>query len=1225
MSGKARRKLISYFIVFVLIGTMLTGNIGLPVVRAAEAGEGSEIPVAEEDSEEKGTAKESEEASEEESTAEESEEASEEESTAEESEEVSEEESTAEESEEVSEEESTVEESEEASEEESTAEESEEASEEESISEVSAGEEVSEELIAEQEVGATGVVTETDADIRVIPDKYNTGCNEEVVYFPMDTENPMMIGDVLIIPSGGGSTFVLDFGYRNKEITGTVYIENYDFTDAIFRSYHEDLCDREIKVVFNNCKFTNVLTGRAECNISYEYNNCSFDSFSGSNAVFNRCQFGHTYKDGIVPFVDVEVNDCFFTDFTGMVTDSGAHIDGTQLYGIEGIDVSRVYYNNCRFEMPALALEGTTAYVNACIMLQLEYSSGNNIQFNDCRVNGGGYTVYAESKFENLTFENVKFDGLTFGDANKFGIFYPKINENIEFRDIGRTDSLYIGSVWNDEKGMHLSVTNDTKEERILVVQTDKGIYEYTIPACYTAGQFTNTMLYEEFPFDLDIVIPADCTYAVCYDNTTEGFGKQIRFVNESGKQVILSPEMKERVEGKRGSDILQSGMCGKDISFTLTYDGVLTLSGTGASDNFHSQKFPEWVANKGLIKEIIVEEGVTGLGNMIFRDCMSVEKISLPESLLTIGGYAFAGCVGLEEFAFPKNIQTIGASILSGTVLSRVTYDGYDEDWDWVEVGSGNDNWLDKLEVARVGLRVRLAERDASYVYTGSAIEPDIVVFNNKERLVKGVDYTVKYVNNVKASTEKKPAKIIVTGKGNLTGSNSATFQILPKDINDSDVVAGSVVVVKASKAKPVLTYNNRTLGTADYTIAEPNKKYTEDGTVMVTGKGNFTGTREIAVKVTEKKAAKKFSVIVQKEVMVYNGKSQKPLITVKDKTTNEVLKEKKDYSVVYAGNTVNAGTVKFTVVGLGAYSGAVNKTYQIKPLAVKDASMVVSGINEKGYDYTPKGATVEKDLKITYNGAKLVYGTDYKITYSNNKKLSTAKNPAKYTVSFMGNYKGSTPLKGTFMVKALALTNTLKGLEIVVGDKIYTGKPGTYVSKPIVTVQGVQLKASEYKVTYYKDAKLTEQITSKNKLSLEDGTEYVTVYMKIVGKGNYATSDDKYAKAEYRVCQKPAYDLAKARVTLWQNDKKITKAEYTGLAIEPTVKVEVKNGKVWEEVPAEQYRVYYTNNINKGTATVTVTAQGESYAGSKAVKFKIVAQNIKSLKDLLKDLFGL
>lgn len=1083
-----------------------------------------------------------------------------------------------------------------------------------------------ENTLVSENAGGLNRIEQTAEDICVIPDKYNTGCDENLILFEMDTVNEMKIGDILIIPSGEGSTFVLDFGRRNQEISGTVYIENYDFSKAIFRSYHEDMCDREIKVVFNNCRFGNILTGRAEGNISYEYNNCSFENFSGSNAVFNRCHFGGTYKDGIVPFVDVTVNDCFFSDFTGVVTDAGAHIDGTQIYGIEGIDVSRVFYNNCRFEIPPLKLEGSAASVNACIMLQLEYSNANNVCFKDCRVNGGGYTVYAEAKYDNYTFENVVFDGISFGGAYAFGLIYPKVNEDIVFKNISETDSLYIGSVSKDEDGTHFSVTNDTTQERVLVIQTDKGIYEYTIPACYQKSEFTDTMLYKEFPFDLDIVIPDDCSYAVCFDNTRAGFGKQIRFVNWGDSEVFLSEEMAQLVaSGGTDNNPILSGSCGKEITYTLLADGVLRLSGSGKTDDYHSAKYPEWSDYKSYIKEIIVEDGITGLGNNIFRDCKSLKQITLPKNLLTIGSYAFSGCVGLESFEFPSGITQIGAYALQGTVLNRVTYAGEDIDWDWVIVGDGNENWLNKLEVKREGLRVHLVLRDAEFVYTGSAIEPDIIVYNNKERLVKGVDYTVKYSNNTKASTAKKPARITVTGKGNLSGSNTATFMIQPKDISDEDVNSGSIVIVKGSKAKPVLTYCNRTLGTADYTITDAGKKYTEDGSVLITGKGNYTGMREIPVKVIEKKAAKKFSVTVGKEVLIYNGKSQKPAITVKDATTGTSLREKTDYNIIFANNTINAGTIKFTVVGIGNYSGVVHKSYKIKPLALKAGSILVSGIDEKGYAYVPGGVKISSGLKVTWEGKRLAEGVDYKISYSNNKKVSTTKTPAKYTISFMGNYKGSTSLKGSFQIHPAALSDRISGLEVVVGDKIYTGKSGTYVSTPIVSIQGVQLKTSDYKVTYYKDSKLTDQITSKNKLILPAGQSYVTVYVKLVGKGNYAPINNEYVKAEYQVCKKPAYDLSKARVTLWQADQKITQAEYTGCAIEPAVKVEVKKGKIWEEVPQQHYKVYYSNNIGKGTATVVISANTEEYAGSKTVKFKIAAKNIKSIKDLLKDLFGL
>lgn len=527
-----------------------------------------------------------------------------------------------------------------------------------------------------------------------------------------------------------------------------------------------------------------------------------------------------------------------------------------------------------------------------------------------------------------------------------------------------------------------------------------------------------------------------------------------------------------------------------------------------------------------------------------------------------------------------------------------------------------------DKKPVNSEGLKVVLANPGEDYVYTGSAIKPAIIVTNNGEELTVGEDYTVKYSNNVKASTEKRAATITVKGKGNLTGSNSTTFKILPKNIADSDVIEGAVVVVKGSKAKPILTHNSKLLGTKDL-VWEAAVKYNEDSIMPVYGKGNYTGMRIVSVKVVDKSELKKFTVTVGKEKLTYNGKEQKPTITVAEKGTGTVLTENVDYRIVYSGSRVNAGTVKFTVIGLGLYSGTVSKSYKIAPLAVKDDSIKVTGVDTDGYKFKAKGVTIGGDLTVTYKDKVLRQGKDYKISYSGNKKVGTAK----YTVTFLGNYKGSTPVKGgTFKINPAPLSDDLDGLKIVAGDKVYSGKPNVYKSIPLVSVDGVLLKKSDYTVTYYKDAQMKDEITGKNKVALEDGQDSVTVYVKLVGKGNYVASNGAYATATYEVCKKPANDLSKARVTFVDaSGNKLTKAEYTGNEIEPAVKVEIKNGKTWTEVPADKYEVTYFNNVNKGTASVVVTATGEDYAGSKTAKFKIVAKNLKSLSDLLKDLFGL
>ena len=320
------------------------------------------------------------------------------------------------------------------------------------------------------------------------------------------------------------------------------------------------------------------------------------------------------------------------------------------------------------------------------------------------------------------------------------------------------------------------------------------------------------------------------------------------------------------------------------------------------------------------------------------------------------------------------------------------------------------------------------------------------------------------------------------------------------------------------------------------------------------------------------------------------------------------------------------DAGKIKFTIVGLGNYTGTVNKTYVIKPLAARAEEINVSGVSEKGYEYSPAGVTLDNVIKVDHNGSKLKLGIDYKISYSNHKKVSTDKSRAKYTVKFIGNYKGTKSVSGSYKINTAPLYWSLSELQIVLPDTVYKGKPGVYATKPMISVGGVLLKSSDYTVSCYKDSKRTDQITSKNKLTLEDGQDYATVYVKIVGKGKYApTSDRQYLTGTYKVCRAPSYDLSKARVTFWDGDKKITKAEYTGNAITPIVKVEVKSGKTWKEVPADQYTVHYFSNKNKGTAQVCITATGTEYAGSKTAKFKIVSKNIKSIKDLLTELFGL
>ncbi len=633
-----------------------------------------------------------------------------------------------------------------------------------------------------------------------------------------------------------------------------------------------------------------------------------------------------------------------------------------------------------------------------------------------------------------------------------------------------------------------------------------------------------------------------------------------------------------------------------------------------------------------GKTYDLCIEGGANGY-NCYFGN-EPVQNYTIDSGLKTIDSeYIYVGMIAVRnvDVTYSNIYLEVDGQVLVGTKPEKPgtddgkdeqpgTDDGKDEepgtgDGKDEEPGQPGENPEDE-PVNTEGLKVCLEDPNEIHVYSGGAIKPAIIVTNNGEDLIEGIDYSVKYTNNVNASVnetnEKKKPLITVTAKGNLTGSTSTTFEILPRSLEDDEVVVGSIVVAEGSKATPVLLYCGKKLTTKDYTVEDAQKKYTEDDVMEVTGKGNFTDSIEIPVSVVSKKELKKFAVSVDTKVkLTYDGTVQIPDIKVYDKSNKSYELEEDEYTIVFSTSNINAGVVKFTVIGMGEYTGTVSKSYRIRSLMLKSGiEYEEDGIDKNGYTYNKAGVTINDDIVVKHGETVLVEGKDYKVTYSNNKKVSKEKSPAKFTIKFMGNYNGSKSLKGTFMINSAKLSNDTEGLKIVVPNKVYSGKPGTYVSKPYVSIDGVSLKNSDYKVTYYMDAELTNQIKGKNKLSLDKDEQSATVYVKIEGKGNYA--DDKlYATAQYKVQRKDKMiDLSKAKVTFVdEKGDKLKNVEYTGNEVNPNVKVEVKG----EPVDPANYTVTYVNNINKGNAIVVINATGDGYVGSKTAKIKIVAQKLK------------
>ena len=86
-------------------------------------------------------------------------------------------------------------------------------------------------------------------------------------------------------------------------------------------------------------------------------------------------------------------------------------------------------------------------------------------------------------------------------------------------------------------------------------------------------------------------------------------------------------------------------------------------------------------VYNNSDVKKIVIEDGVTSIGDYAFRGCSSLTSITLPDSVTSIGDCAFVFCVGLSSITLPDSVTSIGdsafkncSSLTSITIPDRVT-----------------------------------------------------------------------------------------------------------------------------------------------------------------------------------------------------------------------------------------------------------------------------------------------------------------------------------------------------------------------------------------------------------------------------------------------------------------------------------------------------------------------------------------------------------------------
>ena len=440
------------------------------------------------------------------------------------------------------------------------------------------------------------------------------------------------------------------------------------------------------------------------------------------------------------------------------------------------------------------------------------------------------------------------------------------------------------------------------------------------------------------------------------------------------------------------------------------------------------------------------------------------------------------------------------------------------------------------------------LWDNNAFAVYNGSSI-----VLNSEYH---------GYINR-KDNTVTSPAKDVIEAlmkpygkKADLNCSSSVTIVAgQSKNIGASSSTSGAVLTYKSTTPSICTVDRN-----GNVTALKTGTGYV---TVTASANGYDSVSKDVKI-VVSKKSLNNGLLTLSETSFVYDGTYKKPAATVT--LDGKVLQAGKDYTISYRNN-LNVGVATVIATGMGDYTGYTSKNFTITKRAMAGGTVsVASSVSFTGSNITPS-------VTVKAAGRTLTSGTDYTVSYSNNKNVGTAS----VYVYGKGNYSGTLSAKFDILPAKQQI------------QKLETRYKGFYID------WAQKGSATGYDVGYSVNSNMSGAVSkhlTANKpdtLTISglsgDKTYYVRVrsYTNVNGKVYYgAWSDVKSIKTANN-------DITKATVS------GISTKAFTGKAITQNVTVKVGNTVLKN---GTDYTVSYSNNKKVGKATVKITGKGK-YGG--------------------------
>lgn len=380
------------------------------------------------------------------------------------------------------------------------------------------------------------------------------------------------------------------------------------------------------------------------------------------------------------------------------------------------------------------------------------------------------------------------------------------------------------------------------------------------------------------------------------------------------------------------------------------------------------------------------------------------------------------------------------------------------------------------------------------STVYNGSSQAPAVLVAYDGRIMEEGPEYYTEYSDNVNAGT----ATLTLTPgySGVTTGTRVLEFTITPRSL-ESDALYATLTqnrfATTGAAIEPTLAsvkWGDRALteGT-DYSVGYLNNTAPGMASVVLTGMGNYAGTRSLDFTIYAPVDLSAAAVIDPIADQAYTGSALTPAVTVK--VGEQTLTEGWDYTVAYANNT-NVGEATVTVTGRGDYTGTATAAFTVAPAELSQceaelykANSYGSNIGEAVYAYS--GGENKPKADVTFNGRTLYENTSYTLSYRNNVNAGTAT----AVLTGMGNFTGTLELP--FTVNPLNLDDLASAS---VAAAVYNAAPQT----PKITMYTQYRDGDGYSQYNYLTADRDYDI-----LGWADNVNAGSASVTVEGKGNY------------------------------------------------------------------------------------------------------------------------